>query len=138
MERKRTSHHHAILFGFQFEDLRVIYENNCKYYVSDTLDKLWPFGIHRIGDCTFNSCAYVSRYITKKVNGNNQEQFYNGRKPEYVTYSIKPVLGANYFIKNYKEIVNTQELSVVADKKYTCRMPKSYDEILKKNRYRYV
>lgn len=130
--KKSRPHHHAILFGFQFPDLKELYENGCTYYVSDILSNLWSFGIHRIGNCTYNSCAYVSRYVTKKVNGNNQEEYYNGRKPEYVTYSTKPVLGANYFLKNYKEIVNTQELSVYADKKYTCRMPKSYDNILHK------
>lgn len=131
-DRKHRPHHHAILFGFQFPDLEEIYENGKIYYTSKILNDLWPFGIHRIGECTYNSCAYVSRYVTKKVNGNNQEQYYNGRKPEYITYSTKPVLGANYFIKNYKEIVNTQVLSVVADKKYECHMPKSYDNILKK------
>lgn len=131
-EKRQRPHHHCVLFGFQFPDLEKIYENGKLYYTSKILSDLWPFGIHRIGDCTYNSCAYVSRYVTKKVNGNNQEEYYNGRKPEYITYSTKPVIGSNYFIKNYKEIVNTQELCVVADKKYSCRMPKSYDEILKK------
>ena len=131
-DKKGRPHHHAILFGFQFPDLKEVYENGKLYYVSEILSSLWKFGIHRIGNCSYNSCAYVSRYVTKKINGNNQDDYYNGRKPEYVTYSTKPVLGANYFLKNYKEIVNTQEVTVVADKKYTCRMPKSYDNMLKK------
>lgn len=131
-DQRHRPHHHAILFGFQFPDLKECYENGKKYYTSEILSDLWKFGIHRIGDCTYNSCAYVARYVTKKMNGNNQEEYYNGRKPEYVTYSTKPVLGANYFKKNYKEFVNTQEITVVADKKYSCRIPKSYDNILKK------
>lgn len=131
-DKRHRPHHHAILFGFQFPDLKECYENGKKYYTSEILSNLWKFGIHRIGDCTYNSCAYVARYVTKKMNGNNQDEYYNGRKPEYVTYSTKPVLGANYFIKNYKEFVNTQEITVVADKKYSCRIPKSYDNILKK------
>ena len=130
--KKQRPHHHAILFGFQFPDLKEIYENGKRYYTSEILSKLWTFGIHRIGECTYNSCAYVSRYVTKKINGNNQEVYYNGRKPEYITYSTKPVLGASYFKKNYKEFVNTQLISVVADKKYECHMPKSYDNLLKK------
>lgn len=131
-DKRGRPHHHAILFGFQFPDLRIIYEGGKKYYVSDILSKLWPFGIHRIGECSYNSCAYVSRYVVKKVNGLCVEDTYKGRKPEYVTYSTRPVLGANYFCKNYKEVSKTQELTVIADKKYTCRMPKSYDNILKK------
>lgn len=130
-DRKGRPHHHAILFGFDFPDKKEIYENGNKYYTSEILSKLWTFGIHRIGDCTYNSCAYVARYVTKKINGKNSNEYYQGRKPEYITYSTKPVLGANYFRKNWQEIVNTQELTVVADKKYTCHMPKSYDNILK-------
>lgn len=134
-EKKGRPHHHAILFGFQFPDLEYCDTGSRpedKYYTSKILKKLWPFGIHRIGKCTYNSCAYVSRYVTKKINGNNQDAYYNGRKPEYITYSTKPVLGASYFLKNYKEIVNTQELVVFSDKKYRCRMPKSYDNLLYK------
>lgn len=129
---RQRPHFHSILFGFQFPDLKPIYEKGQEYFTSDILSWLWPFGIHRIGKCEYNSCAYVARYVTKKINGNNSDMYYNGRKPEYVVYSTKPVLGANYFIKNYKEFVNTQVVSVVADKKYECNLPKSYDNILKK------
>lgn len=131
-EKKSRSHHHAILFGFQFPDLVELYENNQKYYTSVILNKLWPFGIHRIGECNYKTCAYVSRYVTKKVNGLKADEYYNGRKPEYVTYSTKPVLGADYFIKNYKEFANTGVVSVFSDKKYECPIPRSYDNILKK------
>lgn len=129
---RQRPHHHSILFGFQFPDIKPIFENGQEYFTSEILSWLWPFGIHRIGKCEYNSCAYVSRYVTKKMNGINADEYYNGRKPEYVTYSTKPVLGSNYFLKNYKEFVNTQVVSVVADKKYECRIPKSYDNILKK------
>ena len=83
---KFRPHHHAILFGFQFPDLTEIYEDGKKYYTSEILSKLWPFGIHRIGECTYDSCCYVARYVTKKLYGNDV-QFYDGRKPEYATYS---------------------------------------------------
>lgn len=131
-DKKSRPHHHAILFGFQFPDLESVYENGKEYFVSSILERLWPFGIHRIGSASYNSCAYVARYVTKKINGNNKDEYYKGRKPEYVTYSTKPVLGANYFIKNYKEFVNTGVISVVSDKKYECAIPRSYDNILKK------
>jgi len=126
------AHHHVILHGFQFPDLKEVYEKGKLYYVSEICNKLWPFGIHRIGKCEYNSCCYVARYVTKKINGNNQEEFYNGKKPEYVTYSTKPVLGAKYYEKNYKEFASTGLVTVVTDKKYECPVPKSYDNLLKK------
>lgn len=38
-----------------------------KLYVSDQLSRLWPFGFHYIGDVSFESAAYVARYVMKKV-----------------------------------------------------------------------
>ena len=35
-------------------------------YTSETLAKLWPFGFASIGDVTFESAAYCSRYIMKR------------------------------------------------------------------------
>lgn len=128
--KRNRAHHHAILFGFQFPDLEEIYENGQIYYTSKILSELWPFGIHRIGKCEYNSCCYVARYVTKKINGNNMEEYYNGRKQEYVTYSTRPVLGANYFKKNFKEFAHTGEVKVAFDKVYKCPLPKSYDNIL--------
>lgn len=38
-----------------------------KLYVSGQLERLWPFGFHYIGDVSFESAAYVARYVMKKV-----------------------------------------------------------------------
>ena len=45
-------------------------------YTSETLAKLWPFGFASIGDVTFESAAYCSRYIMKKVTGDLAESHY--------------------------------------------------------------
>lgn len=38
-----------------------------KLYRSPTLERLWPYGYSSIGDVSFESAAYVARYVVKKV-----------------------------------------------------------------------
>ena len=61
-------HYHAILFGVDFSDDREIFQRNEEYniYVSPTLTQAWGKGFASVGDCTFESCAYVARYTMKK------------------------------------------------------------------------
>jgi hypothetical protein len=95
-------HYHAIIFGLDFEDKRLhqIDKNTGeKLYTSETLSKIWTFGFSSIGSVTFNSAAYVARYIVDKINGDLAEHHYSGRLPEYSTMSLKPGIAANWFEK---------------------------------------
>lgn len=75
-ELKRRPHFHAAIFGMDFSVDRVEYGEGIrgdKIYVSPTLGRVWnnstfPMG-HTIGSLTFESAAYISRYITKMVRG---------------------------------------------------------------------
>lgn len=98
-------HYHAIIFGYDFPDKKCfkIYMNRTtgetKYYISKELEELWPYGYNIIGDVTFESCAYVSRYILKKVNGDSADEHYQGRQSEYVTMSRRPGIGYDFYVK---------------------------------------
>ncbi|AXH73504.1 MAG: replication initiator protein [Microviridae sp.] len=75
-ELKRRPHFHVALFGLDFRDDRVEYGEGIrgdKIYVSPSLAIVWsksvfPFG-HTIGGLSFESAAYIARYITKRVTG---------------------------------------------------------------------
>lgn len=80
-ENKRP-HYHAILFGIDFEDkqLHSKSKNGDLYYTSKTLEKAWsnpktkkPIGFAIIGDVTFQSAAYVARYVMKKRKGDDDQ-----------------------------------------------------------------
>ena len=100
-------HYHAILFNHDFVDkqlLKVIRKN--QIYTSKELQKLWPYGYSSIGEVTFQSAAYVARYILKKVTGPNSKDNYQHitsdgqilyRKPEYTTMSRRPGIGADWY-----------------------------------------
>lgn len=97
-------HYHACLFGFDFPDKAPwAHRKGFPVFRSEALEQLWPFGQSEIGSVTFESAAYVARYITKKVTGEGAERHYQAvvestgevvdRVPEYVTMSRRPGIG---------------------------------------------
>ena len=100
----RTSrpHYHALLFGFSFPD-QVHWSTRDGYPVwkSDSLQTIWGLGQTEIGSVTFESAAYVSRYMLKKFKGDAESKaaHYRGREPEYATMSLKPSIGKEWFEK---------------------------------------
>ena len=121
-------HHHVILFGFDFDDKVLFRRTSLGYtlYRSESLERLWPFGISCIGACTFETVAYVARYVTKKVNGEAAYDHYYGRDPEYITMSRCPGIGHDWLLKN-PQIYNYDE--VVIRKGIRCKPPQYYDRV---------
>jgi hypothetical protein len=123
-------HYHACLFNYDFADRRLHkIANEQRLYTSHTLDQIWGKGHSLIGDVTFQSAAYVARYITKKINGEKAENHYINRdgeilKPEYTTMSRMPGLGSAWLNK-YKSDVYPGDFVVMNNKKM--RPPKFYD-----------
>ena len=65
-------HYHACIFNHDFSDKRIhSRRDGIDLYTSPTLSKLWPHGYSTIGDVTFDSAAYVARYVLKKQLGKN-------------------------------------------------------------------
>ncbi|AXL15507.1 replication initiator protein [Microviridae sp.] len=135
-EKYGRPHYHALIFGFDFPD-KELYQvrNDQKLFISDILSKLWPFGFSSIGSVTFDSAAYVSRYIMKKVTGDKAALHYSdidydtgeilgSRKPEYVTMSRKPGIAADWF-REFGSDVFPDDFVVINGKKY--KPPKFYD-----------
>lgn len=118
-ETTNRPHYHAILFGEDFAHDRKHYKTTSvgnHLYNSPRLTKLWGHGHAVIGDVTFESAAYVARYCLKKlpnkkvkdelgnyVDNPDWKKHYNGRKPEYVTMSRNPGIGAKWYEQFHKE-----------------------------------
>ena len=78
-------HYHICIFGWRPDDL-ILYtvRNGVSLYMSETILKAWQYrGFVTVGDVTFESAAYVARYVTKKITGDRAEDHYCGREPEY-------------------------------------------------------
>lgn len=104
-ERFGRPHYHACIFGFDFPDKEYLGERgDFPVFRSATLERLWPFGRSEIGSVTFESAAYVARYIVTKVTGDAAADYYGGRQPEYVTMSRRPGIGRDWVLTNMSEV----------------------------------
>lgn len=134
-------HYHAILYGVDFAD-RVKHGKNPQgdqYWRSDVLDQLWGLGHCLIGDVTHESCAYVSRYIMKKVTGDRAEEHYSRLnpdtgeliylEPEFIRMSLKPAIGKVHY-ENFKSDFYPRDHAVVKGKQVP--VPKYYDRLLER------
>ncbi len=144
-------HWHACIFGLDFDDKKLWKRTaaNSLLYRSKNLELLWPFGYSSIGDVTFESAAYVARYIMKKVTGKNAAKHYEeidldtgvitNRTPEFTKMSLKPGIGYEWY-KQYTSDVYPHDYVVVRgkkvkppkyyDKKYKIDNPYEFDELL--------
>ena len=75
-DKNNRPHYHALIFGYNFPDWVYIGETQSGFplYTSPTLERLWGNGFVQIGEVSFESAAYVARYIMKKVNGRARDQ----------------------------------------------------------------
>lgn len=124
-EKSERPHHHACLFNFDFQDKTLwSIRDGIRLYRSRSLEKLWPFGNSTIGDVTFESAAYVARYVCKKITGPSAENHYKGRLPEYGTMSRRPGL-SRAWLEKYTDDVYPKDFIVIRGKKV--KVPKYYD-----------
>jgi len=125
-------HYHACLFGLDFKDERKLYSTSrdSNLYRSDSLNTLWGHGHVTIGDLTFESAAYVARYITGKKLGKDASYYeIEGIEPEYSTCSLKPGIGAKFFEEFHSDIYPHD---LVISRGVKCKPPRYYDKLLQK------
>lgn len=138
-EKHWRPHFHACLFGVGFSD-RVVFRrlpSGFDVYTSSVLERLWPFGFSSIGDVTFESAAYVARYVVKKVTGPSATEHYcrvdaaTGEVvdlvPEFTHMSLKPGIGFEWF-RRFRSDVFERDYVVVNGVK--CKPPIYYDRCL--------
>lgn len=120
-------HHHAIIFNHDFEDRILFKSKPSRLYLSAELMSLWRYGFSTIGDVTFESSAYVARYITKKINGDMATDHYGDKEPEYITMSRRPGIAYDWF-KQFKDDVYPNDYLVIRNG-VKCRPPAYYDSL---------
>lgn len=106
--KNQRPHYHLIIFGLDFAEDRYVHQISAlgdAYYRSPTLEKLWPYGYSYVCDVSWQTCAYVARYVTKKKKGKESDyyQFFN-IQPEFSLMSRKPGIGRLYYDDHKEEI----------------------------------
>lgn len=132
-------HYHLIIFNLKLpiEDLyepRII--NKEIYYRSKIIEESWGLGFCNVSEAKWNAMAYVSRYITKKINGQGSEEQYasTGKDTkEFMRVSRMPGIGEPYYRKNWKKIYENDYILVKnRNGVIEQRPPKYFDKILEK------
>lgn len=132
-------HYHALIFNHQFSDLKLFnYSKNQKpNYTSESLSKLWPYGLATSADVNYQTAAYVARYSIKKINGDPAADHYtrihplSGNlvrvKPEFGLQSRRPGLGMPWLVK-FKSDLYPSDFIIVDGKKHP--IPRYYTQKL--------
>lgn len=114
-------HYHALMFGHDFSSDRVLWDNRRGYplWASADLMELWGNGQCLIGNLNFSSASYVAKYCVDKLTGDSGlarrrridletgEEYYV--KPEYITMSRNPGLGAGWFDRYKSDLFPSDE-----------------------------
>ena len=154
-EKFERPHFHACIFGFDFPD-KTVWKRTASgsiIYRSKLLESIWTRGYSSIGDVTFESAAYVARYVMKKVNVSNKTPLHlrdhyettdfetgeiKDRVPEFNKMSLRPGIGYGFYEKFHsdmyttdKAVINGREVKIPRyyDKKFAEDFPEAFESI---------
>lgn len=144
-------HYHAIIYGLEIDDLEIHRVNHLGdiIYKSQKIEDTWTHGFITVGKVTFESCAYVARYITKKINGKQAEGHYmkplevnpeTGEitksvqiQPEYITMSRRPGIGHEHHERYHSDVYPYDRVVIRREAgSYLSKPPRYYDKLLEK------
>lgn len=136
-------HYHLILFNCPLDDLvKERFSDGYVYYRSEFIEKAWshktpqgdrvPFGYVSVTDFSFETAAYVARYMLKKHKGKDSSYYEeNGLYPEFVRCSRNPGIAHQYFQCNKEEIYAFDQVVITNGSgiPLKCHPPKYYDRL---------
>lgn len=145
-EDTKRPHYHAILFNMPIpaNELKVYKQTYTKdfLYTWDWLTEEWGKGNVIIAEVTWNTCAYVARYMCKKQKGPTSSEYYasRGQTPEFMRVSNRPGLARQYYEEHKKEIYAGDELIIKGrnGKPVCIKPPKYFDNLFKEFNKEYM
>lgn len=151
-EKTFRPHYHALIFNCEFNDKSYYKtERDNKLYTSTALSTLWPYGLATLGDVTYQSAAYVTRYVMKKMVGDKADEHYWRYNPvtgqnvrqatEFAVMSRRPGIGSSWFDKWKADAFPSDFVIVDGVKKpvpefYTKKLLEEEQEQIKRRRKR--
>lgn len=125
-------HYHAIIFGIGLDDIGDCVPTGRNdigqpYFKSEKIRKIWDNGHILVTDVSFETCAYVARYVVKKLSGDMAIDYAKkNRIPEFSLMSRKPGIGA-YYLELHPECLDYENINLsTKDKGLKIRIPKYY------------
>lgn len=134
-DQTHRPHYHAIVFGLFLDDLVPLKTSRLgyQYFESPMLSSVWGKGFVTVGVVSWQDCAYVARYCTKKLGGDYRDFYKTFRiEPEFALMSRSPGIGYQYFAEHADDIYKMDELFLaLSDGGKKVRPPHYYDSLYK-------
>lgn len=131
-EKTLRPHYHVILFGVGLSDIPDLLphgrnELGQQYYTSAMLSETWLHGHVLVSDVSWRTCAYVARYVTKKLNGPwSIDYAVRNVFPEFALMSRKPGIGKQY-LEDHPECLDFASINLsTPDGGLKIQIPKYY------------
>lgn len=140
-EENGRPHYHFLLFGHAVSRGVVLREEPYPLFRSPELEELWPAGMSSVGDVSFESAAYVARYVMKKVDQVGRKKKWNVDEesgemveiePEFATMSRGGRTGRGLghgWYERFGDEVHRNDSCVHDGKELP--VPRYYDELLR-------
>ena len=118
-DKHQRPHYHLIMFNLKVDDKEYLRDSvsewskiKNKLYTSKDIEKIWGKGFITLNEVNFETCAYVARYVTKKVKGPTSEEEYElrGQLPEYTCMSRNPGIGEKYYQLNKEKFYEKKKI----------------------------
>ena len=157
-------HYHAIIFGLSLDDFTMkrfmgTNELGQSYFDIQIIDEAWsiyhkatkekpawydPIGYTFASDVSWKTCAYVARYVVKKVNADTEDfDMWRNVYPEFILSSRRPGIGAKFIEDNAMTFDNQKQLFVEGRRlqlphflleKMALTDPEGYDKLKRERR----
>lgn len=127
------AHFHAILFGIplaKYGNIEVVKDvhfngRTYSYLTSPVIEKIWGKGFITLAEVNYETCAYVSRYVTKKMIGRSEDEYQYlcselGVPPqprEFHGAPKRPGMGLRFYQEHKDEIYKLDEIILPGGKK---------------------
>lgn len=145
-DKNGRPHFHVILLNCPIPDaipsdrFRVNREAGTSVlFESSIIDKAWQYrGLACLGRLSWHSCAYVARYVMKKMKGQSLAEFRRdyvvfdekGNSTsfplEFVRMSRRPGIASKFFDENYRDIYSTDSLYIPKGRSVERSKPSKY------------
>lgn len=137
-------HYHFIAFGIGLDDIPKLKPDGKNelgnvWYRSEWLDDIWKCGRVCIAEANWQTMAYVSRYVTKKVIGGDvRAHEFLGRHNEFATMSKNPAIGLRWLIENAPRIEDDRLTHIAIPGKGSVKIPKYFMDKAEKLGYNFL
>jgi len=122
-------HYHACIFGMDMRRGAESFPNEAKHplWRSAVLDDIWGMGHVAIGELEYASAQYTAKYVVKSEGKEKDAERYGLRKPEYISMSRRPGIGASW-IEKFKTDAFGDGVLIHDGKRHA--VPKFYERVL--------